>query len=928
MRFIKNGPSIPDELLNARDEGRVVFFCGAGVSQARAGLPDFFGLAEAVIHKLGVSEDSDARKVLDKAREISDELSVTGLISADRVFGLLEREFTPADIQAAVAKSLTPKVKPDLSAHQLLLRLATTPESKTQLVTTNFDRLFNECDSTLASHQPPRLPSPSRYDDLDGVVYLHGRVNDGYTGADGNGFVLSSSDFGYAYLSEGWATEFFREIVRGYVVVFIGYSADDPPMHYLLEGLRRTQNSSRCIYAFQAAESDEAIARWRHKNVEAIPYAQAEGHPALWETLEHWAQRADDPELWRRTTIDLAMNGPEDLQPHQRGQLAHIVSTYEAAREFAERTPPAEWLCVFDPSCRYARPERSRSPDSEGPGIDPFTLYGLDSDVTPERDDPDSQLVTRDIPSGAWDAFVANSLDRQDLSDESFPAVRGHYATHIPQLPKRLACLGTWIADVANQPAAVWWGARQEFLHPSIRHRIEWRLDRFHGEMDAAILEAWRYLLEARERIDDESKRQWYDLKREIDRDGWGLAAVRRFTTIICPYLKAGPALMSKPVPPKKDTDSRLGDLVRLEVECPVLLDDVDIPDEWLEHVIRGLRKNIEVAVRLCEEVNDMDRFHISPIEPDNHPDISDYGRTHNLSACVVQFASLFERIMLLDTSKARQEFSAWPKDDDTAFSRLRFWAGGKPKLATPHAFCQIVEGLSDNAFWSHDHQRDLLLVLAKRWGELPKRSRKQIEKRLLGGPPQWKGEEDASYKERRAWSTLERLRWLADNKCEFSFDAEEEIAKQRPAAPKWKPEYARHAADSREMRSGRIATNTEHAVLVREPIESVLSKARELSGRTESNTFEERDPFAGLCAERPVRAYLALTRAARRKEYPEWAWKTFLVSSAREKDEPQFSATIAERLCRIPDEELAALLYPSTRWLQKVGKPLSQRFP
>ena len=43
MRFVANGPSIPDELLTARDEGRVMFFCGAGVSRAYAGLPDFFG---------------------------------------------------------------------------------------------------------------------------------------------------------------------------------------------------------------------------------------------------------------------------------------------------------------------------------------------------------------------------------------------------------------------------------------------------------------------------------------------------------------------------------------------------------------------------------------------------------------------------------------------------------------------------------------------------------------------------------------------------------------------------------------------------------------------------------------------------------------------------------------------------------------------
>ena len=70
MRFFENGPPIPDELLVARDEGRVVFFCGAGVSRARAGLSDFFGLAESVIGTLGVTADHAACKVLCEAREM------------------------------------------------------------------------------------------------------------------------------------------------------------------------------------------------------------------------------------------------------------------------------------------------------------------------------------------------------------------------------------------------------------------------------------------------------------------------------------------------------------------------------------------------------------------------------------------------------------------------------------------------------------------------------------------------------------------------------------------------------------------------------------------------------------------------------------------------------------------------------------------
>ena len=41
MRFYENGIDIPDELLYAHDEGKVVFICGSGVSKAKAKLPDF-----------------------------------------------------------------------------------------------------------------------------------------------------------------------------------------------------------------------------------------------------------------------------------------------------------------------------------------------------------------------------------------------------------------------------------------------------------------------------------------------------------------------------------------------------------------------------------------------------------------------------------------------------------------------------------------------------------------------------------------------------------------------------------------------------------------------------------------------------------------------------------------------------------------------
>jgi hypothetical protein len=124
MRFLAEGPRIPDELLVARDEGRVVFFCGAGVSRACAGLPDFFGLAQEVTESLGVASDSPARMLIEEAREIEARTGLSGLISADRIFGLLERDFLVKDIQTAVAHALRPGATADLSAHQTVLDLA------------------------------------------------------------------------------------------------------------------------------------------------------------------------------------------------------------------------------------------------------------------------------------------------------------------------------------------------------------------------------------------------------------------------------------------------------------------------------------------------------------------------------------------------------------------------------------------------------------------------------------------------------------------------------------------------------------------------------------------------------------------------------------------------------------------------------------
>lgn len=388
MRFTADGADLPDELLWAHDRGCVVFVCGAGVSRAKAKLPDFDELTCAVLNGLNAGDSEEAVRLYRAIHAAEAAAELKGLLSADHVFQLLERSFTKANIDAQVAEALAPPENVDLSAHRTLLNLSKDLSGAVRLVTTNFDRLFQQCDRKLSTVTRSNLPS-LRIDRADwGVVHLHGCVNPEFSGPTDDGFVLSSASFGDAYLAEGWAREFVKAVLGKYVVVFVGYSADDPPIRYLLQGLQQSNRTSNTAYAFQSSSDGTAVAGWEDKGVETLLYETEDrcGHRNLWETLEQWAARAKDPKRWRNRVLTRARQGPKALAPHERGMVAHIVSDLDGAEAFAGKRPPlpAEWLCVFDPGIRYGKPNPCAGHRGDGPIIDPFDWYRLDDDPLPQ----------------------------------------------------------------------------------------------------------------------------------------------------------------------------------------------------------------------------------------------------------------------------------------------------------------------------------------------------------------------------------------------------------------------------------------------------------------------------------------------------------------------------------------------------------------
>ena len=902
MRFFADGPWLPDELLVGRDEGRVVFFCGAGVSRAKANLPDFLELAKSVLHELRVLPESPAQRLLDAAERVDPIAGVGGILAADRVFGLLEREFSVTDIERAVGAALKPRDKVDLSAHRTLLALSRDARGRVKLITTNFDRLFEGATPKTPLWTPNRLPDSRGLESFEGIVHLHGLFDSAYDKPVGGNLVLSSAEFGRAYLAEGWATDFIRAVIRSYLIVFVGYAADDPPVQYLLEALNRVADSpSRRLYALQEGREEDAKARWIQKGVSAIAYAPDNGHAALWDTLNAWAGRASDPERWRERLIRRARRGPHVLQPHERGQVVHLAATEDGARSIskAEYTLPASWLCVFDPAMRYGQPGKAKPLKADSPDVDPFTEHRLDSDPPPPPSNENQLYPRREIPVGVIDVLAPSPLDPGTPSEH----FRGYEALHAVQLSPRLISLAEWMGRVCGEPAAVWWASGQVGLHPAVTLLIEFEVNRRAPTLSPLARSAWRYLLEGWKTKSDPNSLNLFALNDAIAQDGWTRQHLRRFAEISRCILTISRPFWAGPLPPRTRRWPRLRDLADLDVHYPEWRPvGFNIPNEQLLSVIPLLRQNLEYAVDLQREINP-NRFAfpiLAPIEADPTMEGSDFG----MNPSVKDFSNLFRRLVQHDKAAALRELAAWRQHDDPVFGRLRIWAAGQDGVLDDVVAGRVLAEADDAIFWGFHDQRDLLLALRRRWSTMPADIRATIEKRLLAGPPPSKGVSADSNRQRRAFAVLDRVTWLRNQGCVFWTKTETTLARLHKLVPPWTPAAAVHAADSREIRGGMVTTDTSFGDLANVPISELIPRAMQGQKRVWGTSLEY-DPFAGLCEKCPARVLAGLRYELRKGNNVAAPWTQFLYSTARQSSKPKIAALIARRLATLPQPAL-----------------------
>ena len=133
----------------------------------------------------------------------------------EETLGLLSRRLADRrSLYIAVAGELDAGRATDTSSHATVLRLSCDFEGRPAIVTTNFDTLFERAldeqtgkpvaDKSFAGAQVPAPAAPR----FEGIIHLHGRLADQRLDLDQSDLVLTSADYGDAYLRSGWAARF------------------------------------------------------------------------------------------------------------------------------------------------------------------------------------------------------------------------------------------------------------------------------------------------------------------------------------------------------------------------------------------------------------------------------------------------------------------------------------------------------------------------------------------------------------------------------------------------------------------------------------------------------------------------------------------------------------------------------------------------
>jgi hypothetical protein len=932
MQFITRGPDIPDMLLQAHEEGRVVFFCGAGISYP-AGLPGFKGLVDDIYRLNGTAHSNIEREAFDREQ-------------FDATLDLLERRLPGQRlaVRRALAQALKPKLrrKGAINTQAALLRLARSREGALRLVTTNFDRVFHTAakrtGQAFQAYAAPMLPIPknSRW---DGLVYLHGLLPEKADDTALNRLVVTSGDFGLAYLTERWAARFVSELFRNYVVCFVGYSINDPVLRYMMDALaadRMLGEITPQAWALgdcEPGQEQRKIIEWEAKGVTPILYTVPAGsydHSALHQTLHAWADTYRDGVQGKEAiVVKHALARPQDStrQDDFVGRMLWALSDMSGlpAKRFADfnPAPSLDWLLE---SFAYERF-----------GHGDLTRFGV-----PPQGEVDTKLrfslIRRPAPYGRAASML---LASDGITGSQWDDVMFH--------------LARWLVRHLDDPRLVIWIAeRGGQLHDRWPWLIEHELDRIASleregktsELDEIRLHApkaipnplmrtlWRLLLSSR------VKSPWHDpdlyrWKGRLKREGLTATLRLELRELLSPKV-----VLKKPFRWGDDDSSSTDEPTQIKQlvdwELALAADHVhsalrDLADEhWasalpllLDDFQQLLRDALDLLRELGEADDRSDRSHW------DLPSITPHWQNRGFRDWVSLIELLRDAWLAIranDSARATRIAQNWFEVPYPTFKRLALFAASHDDCIQPEQWVDWL--LEEGAWWlwSTDTGREVFRLFVLQGRHLAGAAQDRLEAAILTGPPREMYRDDL---ETNRWQDLvARSVWLHLAKLNTSglalgAPAAARLAEISTSYPQWQL-----AANERDEFSHWMSGTGDPDYEDSRDVDIAPRKRQELvqwltKPMPERRPFYE-DTWRDVCRTRFFHSLSALGDLARDGVWPAGRWREALQAWAEEGMVLRSWRYAAPLVQTMPDAVLLEIDHAVTWWMEAASKAIS----
>lgn len=902
MQFIKNGPDIPERLLQAHEDGRVVFFCGAGISYL-ARLPGFKGLVKLIYDGLGRVPTAIEQSAI-KAEQY------------DTAIGLLEADIVGK--RQVVREQLTKSLTPDLSArnatstHEALLALAKNREGGYRLVTTNFDRIFEEVKTKnsleIQTFQAPLLPIPKNR--WDGLVYLHGVLTPKPTPSDLDRLVVSSGDFGLAYLTERWAARFVTELFRNYVVCFVGYSINDTVLRYMMDALAADRllgefpSEMFAFGSYSKGNENERVNEWKSKNVTPILYQSHRAHAYLHRTLWVWAETYRDGLLGKEriimqyaTSRPIASTKDDDFL----GRMVWALSDHRAlpAKRFADSNPlpSLDWLeALSDDRFKH----------------DDLIRFG----VTPNSK-PDQKL--------------AFSLVRRPASYVRAPWMALMNGDHSEgsQWDEVMFQIGRWLIRHLDDPKLLLWlTKRGGEPHYQLRRLITGALEE--NPPRPPMITLWGLVLSGRVRSYP-SHSDLYDWRDRLRRDRLSPTLRLQLRDLLSPRVRLREAYRTPEVDNivASGASARVKDLVDWEIvlgtdHVHTALKDLANDQQWqnaLPELLSDATTLLHDALDLMHGLGGVEGRH--DLSYLHQPSISDHQQNryyHDWTALIDLARDAWLATAARFPERARLEIDRWLTINYPLFRRLVFFTATATKLVPPRQALDWL--LIDDHWWlwSVETEHEALRLLVTVAPQLDAQDSVILERAILKGPPSEMFRDDVEPDQLQ--HTMDRDVWLLLAKYrrargEMGADAAIRLKTLSQQYPAWRvaedqsDEFPLWMDDRDDVNKVRVTPKLRRELV------------KWLRENPKSDHWHE-DEWGERCKRDFATTATALLTLVQTGEWFRDRWREALQAWANEKLARRSWRYMGKVLAAAPREVVKELAHSLSWWLQSVGKYFS----